>query len=257
MKLDLIDTSVFCGHWPFRKLPQVTTREIKSHLTQHNVKRAWISAFETMLYPDPMVPNRDLIESTAGDPFFVSVAVINVTLATWQRDLNECLEKKKFDAIKLIPNYHQYELSDPRLAELLAIAGSANVPVCVQLRMQDERSHFLLMKVPAVKAADLAALAAKHPRNRFLACGAYRNEVAAFRDSSNVWAELSFVESGQALVNAINAMQPERIVFASHAPLYYFEAQAKKLDVDEVDATAQQLKAIAQTNAEKLLSGAH
>jgi hypothetical protein len=255
MKRELIDTSVFCGHWPFRKLALQAPAELKAHLSKFNVQQAWISAFETVLHADPMDSNEALAASVAQDPFFAPVPVINVTLATWKRDLQTCLENWKCRIIKLIPNYHQYELTDPRVAELLSITESAGVPVCVQLRMQDERGHHLLVKVPAVNVANLTALTARHPRNRFLACGAYLKEPQTFRESKNIWAEISFAESGQSINGAIKSMDPRRIVFGSHSPLYYFEAQVKKLDVDEAEATQDQLKKIAQTNAVELLKG--
>jgi predicted TIM-barrel fold metal-dependent hydrolase len=253
MTFELTDTSVFCGHWPFRELPLHSPAELKAHLSARNVRQAWITPLETVLHADPMPANKQLFESIDGDAFFLPTPVINITLATWQRDLELCLNRWKCRIIKLIPNYHRYELADPRVSELLAMCAVKNVPVGVQMRMQDERGHHPLMIVPGVKAESLAILAGNNPCNRFLACGAYSSELKHFHDLNNVWAELSFVESGQALANALHALKPERLVFASHSPLYYFEAQSKKLDVDECDATAEQLTKIAQTNAQELL----
>lgn len=252
MRFDLIDTSVFCGHWPFRQLSIHTPYELKQFLLQRKVRQAWITGFETVFHPDPMQMQRELGNAAENDPFYVPVGVSNVTLATWKHDLKVALEKWKFQAIKLIPNYHQFDLGDDRVAELLAIAEKSNVPVCVQMRMQDERSHHPLVKVPGVSAVSIVKLAAQHPRNRFLVCAGYLNELKTFKDSANIWAEISFVESGQALVGALKAMNPQRLVFGSHSPLYYFEAQAKKLDVDDVDATQEQLKQIAEKNATEL-----
>ena len=248
-----VDTSVFCGYWPFRCLQHRTPETLKAHLRQGGVCQAWVAAAEAVLYPDPMQANEPLFEAIDGDPFFVPVAVIDVTLGTWRRDARQCLDRWGCRALKLVPNYHQVDLGDPRVAELVATAGEADVPVCIQLRMMDERSHHSLMRVPGVAADDVVALARQRPDVRFLACGAYLGDLATLAEAPNVWAEISLVESGQALASAVAAMGSERLVFASHSPFLYFDAVAAKLDVDPADVPPEQIARIRERNAATLL----
>src|SRR5262249_9192388 len=145
---NLVDTSVFSGHWPFRSLPFRTTSELKQHLSARGVRQAWVCSAEALLYPDPMHGNGPLAAAITGDPFFLPVAIVDVTLASWRKDLRECLGALGFRALKLAPNYHSCPLSDPRTDELAACAAEADVPVCVQIRMMDERTHHPLMKIP-------------------------------------------------------------------------------------------------------------
>lgn len=250
---DIIDTSVFCGYWPFRSLPYRTPEALKTHLLSHGVRQAWVASAEAILYPDPMQGNEPLFEAIAGDSFFTPVAIIDVTLATWRADVQICLEQWDCRALKLAPNYHQYELGDARVAELISLAGEAGLPVCVQMRMMDERSHHPLMKVPGVPIADIVALARHHPEARFLVCGAYQAELKMLGKTANIWAEISFVEAGQALASAVAALGAERLVFGSHSPFFYFEAVAAKLDVDPVDVLPDQVKAIREENTFMLL----
>jgi hypothetical protein len=249
----IVDTSVFCGYWPFRCLSHRTPEELKKHLTGHGVRRAWVAASEAILYPDPMLANEPLFAAIKGDGFFVPVAVIDVTLGTWRRDLGSCLEDWGCRAVKLVPNYHCYALADPRIAELVSLAHAAGVPVCVQMRMMDERAHHPLMIVQGVPAADVAALANAHPDARFLACGAYRTNLKELSAAANVWAETSLVESSLSLRTAVEAMGPARVVFGSHSPFQYFEAMAAKLDVDAEDVPLEQVRAICEGNAAALL----
>ena len=73
------------------------------------------------------------------------------------------------------------------------------------------------------------------------------------RGIDNLWADISFAESGEALLSAINAFGKERLVFGSHSPLHYAHAELAKLDVDAVDAA--DIQRIASSNAHVLLNG--
>ncbi|MBI3831009.1 MAG: amidohydrolase family protein [Planctomycetes bacterium] len=247
------DTSVFSGQWPFRKLPYRTPGELKEHLSGRGVREAWVSSLDAILYPDPMHGNVPLAETVARDPFFVPVAVLDVTLAKWRRDARECLEQREFRALKLTPNYHSYPLTDPNAAALADLAGEAGVPVCIQTRMMDERAHHPLMKVPQVPASEIAALARRHPRTRFLACAADNGMLKAFAGIENLWSEISFVENRNTLFKAIGVVGASRLVFGTHSPLLYFEASAAKLDSDPEDVSAEQLETVCVKNATELL----
>ena len=252
---DLIDASVFCGYWPFRDLRPRTPAALKRHLQGQSVCQVWVASAEAVLYPDPMQGNEPLFEEIAGDDFFVAVAIVNPSLATWMRDAVACLDRWGCRALKLAPNYHSIALSDPRVADVVDFAQDADVPICVQLRMMDERSHHPLMKVPGVPPEALVALACEHPQARFLACAAYRTDLSVLGHAPNVWAEISMVESGQALRDALGLIDSRRLVFGSHSPFLYFEAVAAKLDVDPIDVDHAVVRAIRAPNARELLAG--
>jgi predicted TIM-barrel fold metal-dependent hydrolase len=249
--MKLIDTSVFCGYWPFRNLSPRDPEGLRRHLSSRGVDSAWVAATEAILYPDPMEANEPLFNAVAGDEFFVPLAIINVTLPQFMDDAKACLERWKCRGFKLLPNYHQYSLSDSRVSELVKLSADANVPLCVQMRIMDERAHHQLMLTPGVPADDIAALAQKFPNQRFLACGPYNNELKALK-SANLWVEFSSVESGDALGSALKHITPDRLVFGSHSPFYYFEAEAAKLNVGN-DLPAEKLEMICARNALTLL----
>ena len=251
----IIDTSVFCGYWPFRSLSIRTPEALKAFLQGHGVGQAWVAATEAVLYPDPMQGNEPLLEAVAGDDFFVPVAVIDVTLATWRRDALTCLERWGCRAFKLLPNYHQYDLSHPRVADLVDLAENAQVPVCIQVRMMDERGHHPLTKVPGVPLEQLIPLARRHLDARFLVCGVYYRELASLADATNVWAEISLVERERPLKIAVDTLGPERVVFGSHSPFIYFEAVAAKLNPEPGDVAPEVVQAVRADNAVALLDG--
>ena len=249
----MIDTSVFCGYWPFRRLSILTPRALKLSLTRCGVTQAWVAASEAIFYPDPRQANLPLFEAIAKDSFFKPVAMLDVTLPAWRRDLKEYFNRWGCRIIKLTPNYHQYELQDPRVEELATIAGEMKTLVCVQLRMMDERGQHPLMKVPAVPVSALVQLSRQHPNVRFLACGATQDELEKLR-GTNVLAEISFVESGQALYSAMTSIGPGQLVFGSHSPFFYIEAVAAKLDVAPEKVPPAQVNEIRTLNARALLA---
>ena len=250
----LIDTSVFCGHWPFRNLSSRDPDGLREHLRRRGVDCAWVASAEAVFYPDPMEANEPLFNAIGGDPFFVPFAIIDVTLPQYLADAQACVSRWNCGGFKLLPNYHRFSLNDPRVHALLKLSAGANVPVCIQMRMIDERSHHPLMLVPGVAAADIAELARHFPGNRLLACGAYGSELAALSSAPNVWAEISFVESGDTLVEALKKIPESRLCFGSHSPFHYFEAEAAKLHAAG-DVAAETMQKIMDTNATQLRTG--
>ncbi len=249
----IVDTNVWCGHWPFRRLEPNTPVDLKAHLSAGGIRQAWVSAVDAVLYPDPMLANVPLLEQVAGDDFYVPMAVIDVTLGTWRRDLERCLEVWGCGGVKVTPSYHGCPLSDRRMEELAEVARQADVPVCVQMRIMDERAHHPLMRVPGVPARDVAEVAAAHPGTPFLACGAYRMDLEALAEAPNVWAEVSMVESSLSLRTAVERMGADRVVFGSHSPFQYLAAMLAKLSVDPQDVTPEEVAAIREFNAATLL----
>lgn len=250
-----IDVSVFLGNWPFRAHAQRTAAQLKAYLSAQGITQAWIASASAILYPDPMQGNEPLAAEAGDDPFFVKAAVVDPTLATWERDAARCLDRWGFRAVKLFPNYHGYTLDDPRARRLAAMCAERNAPLCIQIRMMDERGHHPLMKVPAVPVDSVAELARAVPQVRILACGAYHAELGKLRAAANVWAETSFVESGHTLRNAVQALGPGRLVFGSHTPLLSFGAGAAKLDVPEGDIEPAVIDRVRAENARELLTG--
>lgn len=253
--MSLVDVTVFAGSWPFRAHVERTPQELKAYLTARGVAQAWLTSASAILYPDPMLGNERLFADGDDDPFFIKVAVIDVTLATWERDLAACLTRWGCRAVKLFPNYHGYTLEDATVLRLVEVCGERNVPVCIQVRMMDERGHHPLMKVPAVPVDQIVALAQRATKTRFLACGAYQAELKRLRVAENVWADLSFVESAHALRAAVDVLGPMRLVFGSHTPLHSFAAGAAKLDASPGDVEPESLRRIQTDNARTLLTG--
>ncbi|HYF50419.1 MAG TPA: amidohydrolase family protein [Planctomycetota bacterium] len=247
--MKLVDVSGFLGNWPFRSVSR-SAAELKADLKSVGVAQAWVSSVSAAFQYDPMQENERLAKSVAGDDFFVSVAVINPAAEGFLRDAQQLLRQFNFRAVKLTPNYHGYTLDHPGVIELAK--GHPQLPLCIQMRLQDERGHHPLMKVPGVPAQAIVDLARKVPEARIIACAPYLPELKILAQAPNVWAELSFCENGQSLNTALEHMTADRLLFGSHAPLHYPAAEAAKL-AGGLDIPDEVLAQIASGNAQQLM----
>lgn len=247
-----IDTSVFCGHFPLRKLSRSSPQQVRELLAANGVTQAWVTPVEAMFYPEPMQANEPLMEAARRDDFFVPVGVVNVIMATWRRDARACLDGG-CGLLKVFPSWHDFELGDKRVDELADLAADAGVPLAIQVQMLDQRANFHLMKVAPIPAEPIVQLARRHPETRLLSCASSAGHLRAYRDVPNLWSDISFVETPNTLASAVEAMGSERLTFGSHAPIFYLLAGLAKLDPDPADVPAQVVEAVRGANALALL----
>jgi uncharacterized protein len=232
------DASAFVGAWPFGLYKHVTAKDLALRLENAGFSEAAVSPLEAVLQPDPMPANRSFL-AAIGEPTaipLIPVPVVNPAMGTWHAQLTELehLLGGELPAVKVLPNYHLYGLDERRLNDLSSELTEKSVPICVQIRMADERTHHPLMIVPSVSPEAINAYATRFPQLRVLVCGAYLRELGAYRNRPNVAVELSFVESGHLLSDTLVILGPDRVAIGTHSPLHTATAGAAKLDSDEL-----------------------
>jgi predicted TIM-barrel fold metal-dependent hydrolase len=234
------DASAFVGNWAFSLAPAITATDLIAQLRVTGITGAAFAPIEAVLAPEPMAANRRLFAALAAGPgSFVRVALpmLNPSLPGWEADFAACIEGggAMVRGVKITPNYHNYTLDSPSITALARRCAMQRIALCIQVRMVDERSHHPLMKVPAVPPAAVAEFAGRHDSLPMLVCGAYMSELAAYRAYANVSAELSFVESGWLLRDALGFLGGDRLLLGTHAPLHTAAAGVAKLSSDELD----------------------
>jgi predicted TIM-barrel fold metal-dependent hydrolase len=215
----LIDVNVSLGRWPFQWFDPASAAQLDAHLAAEGIAEAWVGSMDAVLYPDVDACDEQLARQIEPFARLRMVKTINPVLGNW-RDSFERAADDGIHAIKLYPNYHQYALSDSRAYELASLAGERGIIVLLPLRIDDERNQYPLMKVPAVDARDVVALASVLPRTIFIVLGTLLPEWDVLRAAGNVMVEVSFVEFFQTLAAGLRAMPVERIVFGSHTPMF-------------------------------------
>jgi predicted TIM-barrel fold metal-dependent hydrolase len=242
----IIDCNVGFGSWPFARFAENTAAKLDAMLAREGIARALVSSAEAILYEEPDECNRDLARRLAKHPRLVPVPVANPRV----RSAAQIVAKAGIAALKIIPNYHAYDLSDVRAVALAEQVAARGIPLLVQMRIEDERSHYELLKVPGVTVEAIAALAHRLPGLAIVALCPYFAEAIRLAAIANVWVDIAFVENLDTLRQLLAQVPPAKVLFGSHAPWLYARAAAKKLALGSIGAEERQ--AIGSGNAARL-----
>ena len=253
----IIDTNVNISRWPFRRLAGDETPDLVARLRKQNVGQAWAGTFDGILHKDIAGVNARLAADcrTYGKDFLVPFGSINPKLPDWQEDVRRCVEVYRMPGIRLHPNYHGYELKDPAFADLLQLAATRGLIVQLVISMEDIRTQHPLMRVPPVDVSALPQLIAPEPGVRILllnwapALGGARLQPLA--EAGAVFFDIATVEGIEGIARLVERLSPERVLFGSNFPLFYFEAA--RLKIEESGLPEDQKSKLLEGNARQLL----
>ncbi len=243
----IIDCNVSLGHWPFARPAVETAQELDAHLRRHGIGRALVSSADAVLYPEAEECNEKLRAALKGFPSLIPVPVLNPRTASAAGIRGQ----EGLRAVKLIPNYHGYSLSDPRAVDACREAARRSVPVMVQMRMEDERGHYEFLRMPGVAVEEITALAAAVPGLSIIALCPYFAEAAVLARVPGVFVDISFTELPDTLAQLCAVVPASAVLFGSHTPLHYTGAAIAKLASADIDEKTRQ--EIAGGNARRLL----
>jgi predicted TIM-barrel fold metal-dependent hydrolase len=238
---DLIDTNVTLGRWPFRRLPLDETTALLAKLRQNGVKQAWASGFDGLFHEDLAAANARLALECRqhGRGVLVPFGTVNPRLPGWEEDFRRCVEEHKMPGLRLHPNYHGYKLDDPGFAKLLLSASERRLIVQIALSMVDERMQHPLARVPHVDASPLAEWVQKFPRLPVVLLNwqraVNRNLLSKLVAAGEIFVDIATVEGVGGVANLLGQIPAQRVLFGSHAPLFYFESASLKLKESALD----------------------
>lgn len=254
----IVDVNVSLSRWPMRRVPGDEPDRLVAKLKAAGVKQAWAGTFDGLLFKDLAAANTRLVETCQqfGEGILLPFGSINLTMPNALEEVNRCAHTHRMRGIRLHPNYHGYTLDDPRLARLLAYAAELQLIVQLALIMEDARMMHPRLRVEPVDTGPLADAIQQTPGLRLVllnALGTVRNDgLQRLLDAGNVSVEISMLEGVGGLDRLLAQISVDRILFGSHAPLFYFEAA--ELKMRESSLTTEQCRAIRFQNAERLMS---
>ena len=249
-----VDTNVTLGRWPFRRCPLDETPALAAKLRAHGVTQAWAGTFDGLLHKDLGSANARLAaECRAHAGLLVPFGSVNPKLPDWEEELRRCAEVHRMLGIRLHPNYHGYPLDNPAFARLLTLAAERKLIVQLAVVMEDERTLHPLMQVPPVDTAPLADLLKRTPGLRLQLLNAFRTlrgEPLLRLAAAGAHFEIAMLEGVGGVASLLKQLPAERLLFGSHAPLFYFESAMLKLK--ESVLTLEQERALRRDNALRL-----
>jgi len=248
----IIDFSVWTGNWPFIHLPCKEPGELKKRLAAQGIVKAFVAPIEAILEYDPMRANRKLLADTSQDEFFSPVPIVDLSYCNWESIVDLALNNSLVRMIKLLPNYHMYELTEDKLEKLVALTSSNGLIISIQVRIEDRRGQYPLMKVNDVDVLAAAKVISHFPQQTFLFNNLYMSEVDYLLHAlDHVYVDIASLETQNVLSKLYKRYNPDKFLFASHSAFYYPEGNVYKLRYS--DLARDEMEQIAYGNGTRLL----
>lgn len=245
------------ARWPFRRLPLDEPPALVDRLRALGVTQTWAGSFDAILHRDVAAVNARLAADCErhGKGFLLPVGCVNPALPDWEEDLRRCHEEFGMPGVRLHPNYHSYTLDGPVFERLLTLCAERDMLVQLAVSMEDERTMHPLVRVPPVDLAPLAPLLGGIPGLRVVLLGAHRSlrgrPLRQLAEAGEVYFDLSTLEGVGGVAGLLETLPADRVLFSSHAPLFYPEAAVLKLK--ESMLLPEQASQVAWQNAQRAL----
>ena len=275
----LLDINAYVGHWPFKKLKYNTCGLLLDRMNKFGVDISVISNLNGIFYKNTQSANEELYDEIKTErrfkDRFIPFAVINPIYAGWRDDLETCITKMGMKGIRLSPKYHDYEMNDPSLVELVRRVRDHGLPVSFDIRMVDSRQRSW-MDIPLFEGnADVKfdiitkEWALKHivpiirevPDAKYLIAN-LANSVKLNDDDMALIkkADILFDTSGReirgedTLSELLNRFGKNRFAFGTHSPILDYltgRLRIESLSEDEADEETKEL--LRSGNAKRML----
>lgn len=247
----LIDFSTWTGNWPFYNLRYKELDELKNKLQSINVVKAFVAPIECILEQDPLRANKQLL-SDVKDDFFSPVIVVDMSYANWEDVIDLAIQDRRVKMVKLLPNYHMYDFTENNIAPLIKKTTNNNLIVTIQMRVEDARGQYPLMKVEDMDVQQVVKSISYFPEQIFILSNCYKEEInEVLFSAENAYVDLTSLEHHNTLKYLSEITCLERILFSSHCPFYYPEGNLYKLKY--ADLSIEEIEKVAFRNGEELL----
>lgn len=154
----IVDANAYVGNWPFRQL-DASAEALVERMDEKNVDRAVVSSLDSVLYRNCHRGNRELAEEVAGHrDRLIPLATINPSYTGWKQDLAESVQDLGLRGVRLLPNYHHYDMNAPEVKELFDVCAERDLPVFVAATLEDNRQRHPAMKLRGFESGDTIAM---------------------------------------------------------------------------------------------------
>ena len=258
----LLDINAYIGHWPFKQLEDNTCEGLINRMNSFGVDYSVISNLEGIFFKNTQPANEELYRRLNSSRHFrdrlIPFAVINPTYAGWKNDLEICTDKMGMKGIRLYPKYHDYELLNPSLIELVNIASDRDLTVAFSLRMVDNRQRSWLDIKQEWALRDVMPIVKEVPDAKYLVLNVanstlLNDEEAELFKKANILMDTS----GRAisdLSGLINKYGRNKFAFGTHSPILdYLTGLIRIESLSESEANEGVKELLRYENAKRIL----
>lgn len=250
-KFKIIDSNVSLFRWPFRRLPLDNTELLLKKMQALGISTAFAGSFEGILQRDTSAVNERLAAECGNFSELIPVGSLNPNLPGWEDDWKRCLNDHGMRGIRLHPNYHGYELTNPRFLKLLKLAESSGVFVQIVAVFEDIRTQPETLRVPDVDLSPLVKNAIGRiqilnwrPRGELF------EQLAAI---PQIHFDISRTDQTDGVATMLETVPENRVMFGTHAP--FLIPEASLIRVHESTLSENSLHSILEANATTFLNG--
>lgn len=234
-----MDFNCFAGNWPFYKVRYNTVEKLSQLHRRIGIEGGYLSSLEAIFYQDPYEAELSLAKELKGTQYRHAM-IVNPTLPGWKDDLHRALRDLDIKAVRLMPGYHNYLLTDPVIEEVSKELRACGLPLLLTLRVVDDRSAYGIRPRP-IPDGEVVAFLEKNPEIPTLLANIriaqlknYEQLFAArknlFIDTSGFMAGLFPVEDALPQVNG-------QLVFGTNAPLTEMQSIYHILNTAAIDGS--------------------
>ena len=256
----IIDVNAYLGHWAFRRLRFNTAEGLLKLMDQAGIEKAAVSSLDAVTYRNAQSGNEEMHEMVERHrDRLVPLAVVNPNYAGWEDDLELCVDEWDMRGVKLHPNYHDYKLDEENAAALLSATSKRDLPVSVSIRVEDERQHHWLMKVPGVSMIEVAEAVKAFPKVSFVLNYIHFSEATNLINTLpkydnfyiDVTAHYMMGSFSRGVGKVIERIGAEKVIFGSGMPLRSPQVALNKINTTELGE--EEMELILYRNAARLL----
>ncbi len=258
-----IDFHTYIGHWPFRQLRGNTPAGLVDYMGRFGIDQTVVANINGVFYRNTQPANEELAEAIKPFPGrFIPYAVINPSYPDWEYDFEVCHTKLGMKGLRLYPQYHDYKLTDPRLAKLLELARGLKMPVAFSRWLEDDRQRSWMDIGGELTLDSLVPMIKDNPGTFVLLNVNFypiKDEYLSGLHNADVYFDTVYAtaslpaQSGYDLLRLIKEFGVDRFLFGSAYPFRDPISALIRLEVvHELDAAAKD--AIWSGNAQRLIN---
>lgn len=265
----LIDINAYVGNWPFKQLKYNTCEALLNRMDKFGVDQSVVTNLNGIFYKNTQSANHELYQEIQNQKNakdrLIPFAVINPNYPGWKNDLAKSLDMG-MRGIKLYPQYHDYQLTDPSCIELVQLARNHDLVVGLTIRMVDSRQkswmdidHVAGTSNSEWALKDFIPIVREVPDAKYFILNLANSLNMGEEDSALITkGKVLFDSSGRMVLNmgeALNQFGKEKFAFGTHSPILDYLTGLLRIESLRPEEADEETKVLLRSdNALKMLN---